>query len=201
MKVIGLTGGIGAGKSVVSRILRCKGYSVYDCDLEAKRLMDRSGELKRDIVLRFGEECVDGGGCLVRSAIARHVFSDPAKRLWLNSVVHEMVRQDICRKLDRQVAPGDADIRKRRFFIESAILNTGGITPMCDEVWLVEASEETRIKRVCSRDAATPEQVRARIEVQKSEVGIFGDLPCRVICNDDESPILEEVERMLSALK
>ena len=70
MRLIGITGGIGSGKSVVSRVLRTRGFMVYDCDYEARRIMDTNGELKQLILKRLGKECIATDGSLQRAIIA-----------------------------------------------------------------------------------------------------------------------------------
>lgn len=195
--VIGLTGGIGAGKSVVARILRCMGYSVYDCDIEARRIMENSIQLKSDIRNLWGSECIAADGTLDRKAISRHVFGDSGKRKWLNSRVHGLVREDIRRFLALHEAKVEADGIDRPVFIESAILNTGGITQMVDEVWLVTASERTRLSRVCARDSAAPEAVLARMEAQNQEFVDFGDRPVVIIINQDDACLLENIEKLI----
>lgn len=183
LRVIGITGGIGSGKSVVSRILRCQGFEVYDCDSEARAIMDHSEPLKRDIAAAFGNECIRPDGSINRPVVGRHVFSDESKRRWLNSKVHELVRNHIAlrlkvasRQTQNQDAPGI-------FFVESAILNTGGITPMCSEVWHVEAPVDVRSRRVVLRDGMSVADVKARIEAQLAEYDDFGDIPTVRIIN------------------
>lgn len=95
MKLIGLTGGIGTGKSTVARILRLRGYEVYDCDLEAKRLMDESPEVRRSLRDRWGEEIYSARGELDRRKVAEYVFADRREKAWLDSLVHGLVRDDV----------------------------------------------------------------------------------------------------------
>lgn len=192
MVVIGLTGGIGAGKSVVSRILRCKGYEVYDCDLEARIIMDGADDLRSDILSRFGAECIHEDGSLNRKEIARYVFSDDSHRLWLNRRVHGLVRDDVRRRI--------ACAKSEIIFIESAILNSSGLTDICDGVWLVTAPEEVRIQRVALRDSAEEEMIRARMKSQLNEFSDFGSRPAHTIANDGISPLLPQIETLLQGV-
>lgn len=205
LKVVGITGGIGAGKSVVSRVLRCNGYEVYDCDLEARKLMDSSVNLKEEIKTAFGLECVTPEGELVREKIAEHVFGNDEKRRWLNQRVHAMVRDHIADRIhERQIrlnafsTEEEIALQDELFFVESAILNTGGITPMCDWVWLVDASETERISRVTERDHMPEAKVKAKIESQASEFDNFESRPVFVIQNDEGKEVLEEIRSALS---
>lgn len=193
MRLIGITGGIGAGKSVVSRILRLQGHEVYDCDSEAKRLMDASGELKSAIACRFGSECVGADGSLDRKAIAGYVFGNDTHREWLNGLVHGLVREDIARRL----AGPDAGI----CFVESAIMHTSHLDEMCDEVWLVDAPEEMRLDRASRRDGADRQAVMARMRSQRDE---FANIRCgRVvrIDNDGTVSLLAQIERLTNSNK
>lgn len=192
MQVIGITGGIGAGKSVVSRILRCRGYAVYDCDFEARMIMDASDDLKSAVVGRFGAGCVDGEGMLDRKEIARYVFGDDGHRLWLNSLVHSMVRDDIVRRL--------ADAPGPLFFVESAILRTSGLSELCDAVWIVEASEDIRLSRACMRDNTDERSVKARIDAQREELAGFRGSAVDVVFNDGLTPLLPQIDNLLNKI-
>lgn len=189
MKLIGITGGIGAGKSVVSRVLRCRGYFVYDCDLEARRIMEDSAELKNALAARFGADCITDAGRIDRKRLAGYVFSDDANRLWLNSQVHSMVRDDLKKRLEHR---SDA-----LCFVEAAILKSSGLYRMCDRIWLVEASKETRLRRACTRDSACAADIEARMRSQQSEFDDFGSVPADVVDNNDDSQLLLQLDRLI----
>lgn len=194
--VIGITGGIGAGKSVVSRILRCKGHTVYDCDSEAKALMDASEILKREISRRLGVQCILEDGSLNRREIAACVFSDSSHREWLNGKVHSMVRIDIERRIAQEFAEsGEGSI----FFVESAIMKTGGLDALCDAIWVVDAPEDLRLQRACSRDGADAEHVMNRINTQRDELTGFS-CPIEQIENDGADSILLQINKLLKTL-
>lgn len=190
---IGITGGIGAGKSVVSRILRCLGHEVYDCDYEARLLMDASYPLKCRIVGRLGSSCLDSSGELDRAEIARMVFADREALGWLNLQVHALVREDI---MNRRDAFGG-----NLFFVESAILHTSGLDKICDEIWLMEAPESMRIERASARNGVPPEKVMERMEAQKGEFSALADsVPesrIRHILNDGSTPLLPLIASLL----
>ena len=187
MITIGITGGIGSGKSVVSRMLRLRGYDVYDCDLEAKRIMDESEEVLKALNGRFGDEVCAAGGPINRPQLARHVFSSDQHRLWLNSLVHRLVKDDVrgwrgrLRQAGREVC-----------YVESAILASSGLAAMCDEVWLVTAPEEERIARVMARDGADEKHIRERIRSQQQEERLLREsgIPLRPIPNGNADTLL-----------
>lgn len=189
--MIGITGGIGSGKSVVSGILRTLGYEVYDCDYEARRIMDSSVQLKEDIKHHLGECCVTDGGDLNRSKIAEIFFADICKRQWLNSRVHSLVKEDIIRRLENIVD-------NKPFFVESAILKTSGLDKFCNEIWVVTAPQAICLERACSRDGLHPDKVRQRMNAQKDEFENFpDDKIIRTIDNSGSKGILSQIRRLL----
>lgn len=191
MRLIGITGGIGAGKSVVSRILRLKGYHVYDCDLEARRLMEASDMIKESLCRDFGGACVRDDGSLDRGYIAAKVFSDAEALQRLNGLVHGCVREDVARWADSFPLA----------FVESAILHTSRLDTMCSGVWLVDAPESLRLERALARGGIDEDNLRRRMESQKEE---FGSLPAEkvsVISNDGDTPLLPRLEELLAKLR
>lgn len=189
-RVVGVTGGIGSGKSVLSRLLRCRGYVVYDCDSEAKRIMDSSDALKDEIRETLGEVCVDASGALCRREIALVIFADESARLWLNSRVHALVRGDLERRL--RDAAGE-----RIFFVESAILHSSGLDAYCDRIWLVDAPLPLRVERVMGRDGAGKEEVMARIAAQAQEYDALPQDKVRIVANDGFSSLTQRVDELL----
>lgn len=159
MKRIGITGGIGTGKSYVCRQMAEKGIPVYDCDREAKRLEEEDPQLRRAITELVGPDAYDAGGHLNRSAVAAWIFSDEEHLKALNALVHPAVKRDFEDWCKRQAA--------ETVVMESAILREAGMRDTVDEVWEVRAPLETRIRRVMERDRCTREQVEARIRRQK----------------------------------
>lgn len=190
--VIGITGGIGAGKSVVSRVLRCRGYEVYDCDAEAKALMDASDEIKMAIADRFGEECLGADGSLNRRRIAGVVFADAAHRGWLNALVHAKVHED----LERRIANSGSN----PFFVESAIMHTSHLDLKCDQVWIVEAPEAVRLARTVTRDGADELSVRRRMAAQTRELDEI-EAPTSTIDNDGRMALLPQIDKLLENSK
>lgn len=188
MKLIGLTGGIGTGKSTVARILRLRGCEVYDCDLEAKRLMDESPEVRCSLRDRWGEDIYSAEGELDRRKVAEYVFADRREKGWLDSLVHGLVRDDVKRWADTHT-----DYSHDTVFVESAILFTSGLADMCQEVWEVTAPLDTRVERVMKRSGLTREQALARIDAQREEQKICQSSHTRQIVNDGTTPLLDAI--------
>jgi dephospho-CoA kinase len=177
-KIIAITGGIGAGKSVVSSMLRAMNYPVYDCDENAKRIMDTDAAIKKRLSDAFGEEVIVDG-TINRPRLSAIVFKDKEKLKQLNHIVHSSVLNDF------QAQAADCD--SRLFFVESAIVYQSGIDKIVDEVWLVDAPREVRVERVKRRNGLTESQVVARIESQRAELNHHHDF---TIVNDNSTPIL-----------
>ena len=184
MQVVGITGGIGSGKSVVSRFLRAMGYAVYDSDAEAKRIMDGDEALKKQLSEIFGAD-IYAVGRLDRRALAGKVFSDASALARLNAAVHPAVRADFRRWAE---AHGDAPI----LFMESAILAESGFTDMVDAVWLVEAPEEIRVARIVRRDSCSAQEARQRIRAQWSDEA-KERYASVVLHNDGKKPLIPQI--------
>lgn len=188
---IAITGGIGAGKSVVSKILRAEGFSVYDSDTEAKRLMDGSD----DIIGRIKSEICEAAivdGRIDRARLSREVFGNAAKLKRLNAIVHGAVRADF-----RQWCQDHAE--ERVLFIETALLYESGLSNDVDVEWRVEAPEQIRIERVMRRNHMAAEDVRKRIASQNQTIAADLKLSMiQTINNDGLCPILPQVHRLLA---
>lgn len=180
-KTIGITGGIGSGKSIVARILRCNGFSVYDCDSEAKYLMKNDKNIKSSLKEKFGSKIYLSDGQLNKTLLSKYLFTDPEIRNFVNSIVHSAVRKDIKEKREKN---------EGIFFIESAILVSGGISNICNEVWIVEAPMESKIRRIANRDNISYEEILQRIKSQEEELELTKNTDSIRIINDNKHPIL-----------
>lgn len=185
---IGITGGIGSGKSIVSQILRIMQYPVYDTDREAKRLMN-TPEIKEKLMAAWGNEIFDDKGSLDRKKLADIVFSAPDQLSRLNNIVHPAVRNDYTRWAKNQST--------QIVFVESAILQQAGMDVALDYVWVVEADRETRIKRVMHRNNMNRRQVEERMANQP----IYkGDNRTRKISNNENEAVLPQIIKLLNNL-
>jgi dephospho-CoA kinase len=165
MKVIGITGGIGTGKSSVSTLLRERGWTVYASDDTAKEIMDSDPEVRKRIAEALGQDVLTPAGDLDRKVMAERVFGETPehrKRLEaLNAIVHPLVLE---RHMDvlTQHAEEDTPI----VAIESALLFEVGLEEGFDYVVVVDADPEECVRRVTSSRGLTPDQVRARMAEQ-----------------------------------
>lgn len=159
--IIGITGGIGGGKSTFSQYLRRLGYMVYDTDLEARILQNSNQELVSTIKREFGEDIYDAKG-LNRSKLAGIVFPNPEKLKVLNNIVHPAVKKDFLNWVKKYN-------NEKFLFMECAILYEGGFDALVDRSVVVSAPESVRIERVMKRDNVSEEAVRVRISNQMDE--------------------------------
>ncbi|MGM1056987.1 MAG: dephospho-CoA kinase [Bacteroidota bacterium] len=195
MKVAGLTGGMGSGKTTVAGFFRELGVPVYISDEAGKRLMDTSAEVKSQILQIFGEEAYSEGK-LNRKYIASKVFNAKEHLEKLNSIVHPAVARDFEEWKNTQTAA--------YVIYEAAILLETGGESRCDWVILVTARMENRIQRLQKRDQSTVEEIEARLKHQ------WGDEKKRNLAdfeikNDDLSSTKDQVrnihEIILKAIK
>lgn len=160
MRKIGITGGIGSGKSLVARVLSTMNFPIYHSDNQAKILMNKHPEIQQGLIGLFGEE-VYKSGTINKTFLASQIFQNPEARLKVNQLVHPIVRADFnewC--LNQQSA---------FVFQESALLFETGAHALFDAVILVTAPENIRIQRVASRDNLPVEEVEKRIQSQLSD--------------------------------
>lgn len=189
--IIAITGGIGAGKSVVAEIVRKMGWECFDCDAEAKDIMDSNIEI-HDSLNRLIHPLAVVNSTIDRQKISQVVFSDKNKLKILNGLVHSAVKKLIADRI--------ANCNKNLFFIETAILFESGIDAMVDSIWMVTANEETRISRVIRRSGLTKEDIKRRIDAQTGEChNRTHNLPVITILNDDNTAILPQIQSAIAA--
>lgn len=174
--LVGITGGIGSGKSTIVQALAARGYAVYDCDREAKRIIVENAEVRKAIIALLGTEAFVPSpqhpftGSYNTSYVSQRVFAEPELLQQLNAIVHPAVKEEI------RVKSSEVRVQNSKFsvlFVESAILFEAGIDSLCDRVVVVDAPEEVRLQRTIARDYhgdATEEhinKVRARMRAQQ----------------------------------
>lgn len=156
--VLGITGGIGSGKSVVARCLHIMGIPVYNSDNEARRLNNTHPTIRQALIQLVGHDVYLPDGPLNKTALANYLFASPANAEQVNAIIHPIVKEDFLQWKQRQHTPWVA--------IESAILYESGFNSLADKVLTVYAPESIRVERACQRDHATPEAIKARIARQ-----------------------------------
>lgn len=191
--ILGITGGIGCGKSFVSSILKeCYSIPVYDCDSEAKRLMSSDEGIRGKLIGLVGEE-VYSGEVLNRKLLADFLFSNADNAQCVNAIVHPAVWSDFLRWAKDQRCPLVA--------LESAILFECGFNARMDYVLFVDAPEDVRLHRAMQRDSASEEQIRARMNMQHpEEYRLLSDFIVDNSRSDDKS-LHEVLNRILNEIK
>ncbi len=161
MKVVGITGGIGSGKSTLCKILAKMNFPVFYTDLEGHRQLNSNREVHDALEGRYGQKIFDENGLPNRPAIAEIVFKDKTELNWLNSVIHPRVKNAFSEWCKLQ----SADL----VFKESAILFEGTFNSDCDYSIQVSCSEEVRLQRVLQRDNANESDIRNRLKNQLTD--------------------------------
>lgn len=188
--LIAISGGIGSGKSVVSRMVTVLGFDVYDCDSRAKALMDTDLYIKERIRKEIHPECILTDNCINRKRLANIVFNDSAALDRLNQIVHSAVRDDI----KKWEGASDNGIK----FVETAILYQSGLDKMVDMVWEIDAPLDLRIERVMKRNSITREEVLSRIASQDAFTPSVLHHKVKQIINDGILPLLPQIEKELA---
>lgn len=184
MKIIGLTGGIGSGKSTIARIFENAGIPVFYADLSGRNVLETDPKVREDVSALFGSEVYFENGKANRALIASVVFSDSEKLSKLNQIIHPAVARDFKVWIEKQNAP--------YIIREAAILFESGTNKDCDKVICVVAEDEVRINRVMSRDKVSNEEVLYRMakqmpQTEKAEKSDF------VIQNNGDEALIPQV--------
>ncbi len=188
--IIGITGGIGSGKSLVASILRVYGFPVYDSDTRAKSLYDEDATLRADMLRLFGEQ-IYADGRLDRKRLAATVFADAGKLAQLDALAHPAVFRDFARWREAQ--------SEQVLFVESAILLQTDFRTLVDRVVVVDAPADVRVARAVQRDGATESAIERRMSAQLSsdEMRAQADF---VIENDGQQSLLAQVDALVRAI-
>lgn len=165
MKKIGLTGGIGTGKSTVSSYLEEKGIPVIDADIVSRQVTEKGSPALSDIAEEFGPEVITEEGELDRKLLGEIVFSDPDKRKALNGIVHKSIMDSIDRQLDSLENSGEHPLA----VVDAALLIETGLDKKMDEVWVVVTEKDIRIQRIMKRDDVTADLAEKKIDSQLSD--------------------------------
>ncbi|MCD8042659.1 MAG: dephospho-CoA kinase [Tannerellaceae bacterium] len=187
---VGLTGGIGSGKSVVARLFQIMGFPVYVADTESKRLTESSPVIRQELTDLFGEEVYQNNK-LNRALLAGCIFSDKSLLAKVNSIIHPVVLADFVEWAVRQ--------QTEIVVIESAILFESGFDKKVDSTLMVYAPETLRLQRVQERDGFPVEEIRKRMNNQLPD-----EEKCKlsgyIIRNTNHEPLIPQVEAFVNYL-
>lgn len=191
MLTLGITGGIGSGKTYVAGLMERRGVPVYYTDTAARRLMNTDEGIREALTALIGADAYLPGGGLDKAVVAAYLFADSRHAGQVNGIVHPAVRRDFRLWAARQTAPIVA--------MECAILFESGFDTLVDAVVAVCAPVEVRIRRAMQRDSATEVQVRARMAAQWTD----DERRARanyIIYNDGRADVEHETDLLLERL-
>lgn len=191
MYTIGITGGIGAGKSVVSKILASLNYPIFNSDVAAKQILIEDKAAIDEIKREFGEQAYTSEGALNREFLSKLIFTDDSARIRINQIVHPKVRKSFelfCENQNSSVV-----------FNEAAILFETGSYKNFNQTILVTAPVEIRIDRVMKRDRVKRSAVEARMAAQWSDEK-KAKLADFVVVNDNSQPLIRQIENVLKKI-
>ncbi|HPD26883.1 MAG TPA: dephospho-CoA kinase [Paludibacteraceae bacterium] len=190
MLKIGITGGIGSGKSVVANILQQMGFPVYDSDSRAKALTQTNADIRQQLTAMFGDNLFKYN-ILDKKALSQLIFSSDKNLKAVNAIIHPVVVGDFATWTTRQNAAA--------VFLESAILMESGLYQKMDKIILVTAPEKLRIDRVMKRSQLSEKEIQQRMQMQKTEETL-ADKADFVILNDEKHLLIPQVHSILQKL-
>ncbi len=196
MKVIGLTGGTGSGKSVVSRLLEQAGAVIVDADKISREIVEIGKPAYQEIVAYFGSDVLQEDGAIFRKKLGEIVFQDSEKLAFLNQCTHTYIRQE----MEKQIVEAKQKKQATCIVLDAPLLFEAGLESICDNIWVVYAAKEVRILRIMQRDGISKEMAVARMANQKSweEYQALSDL---VIDNSQDTAHLQkQVEQALQTI-
>ncbi|WP_341504169.1 dephospho-CoA kinase [Gallaecimonas sp. GXIMD4217] len=158
MFVVGLTGGIGSGKSTVANAFHELGIELVDADVVARQVVEPGTSALAAIAAHFGNAVLQADGSLDRKALREIVFADDKQRLWLNDLLHPLIRQEMQRQL--QAAPSPYVL----FVVP--LLFENGLDGLCDRTLVIDVPQEVQLQRVLARDDTNPETVKGILHSQ-----------------------------------
>lgn len=192
MRIIGVTGPIGSGKSMVSKILRDLGAVIIDADVIARTVTSKGSEALGELVSYFGEDILDQNGELNRKKLAAMAFNDPVKLHALNSITHKHIIRKIRSGIENIKTSGKSEV----VVVDAAIPVEHGFLDIVDEVWIVFAEREKRIRRIMERSGYTYEEAMERINSQIRD-DEYLSIDGKVLENDGT---IEELEKAVVKL-
>lgn len=188
MITIGITGGIGSGKSVVSEIFRLHGIPLYNADREAKKLNDSSSYIREQLTRQFGED-IYRDGLLDRKKLAAIIFQDSHQLSFVNSIIHPELAKHFAGWCQQRA-------NYPMVVLDAALLIEAGFHQFVDKVIMVQAPKALRIARVMQRDGMGVDEVEARMKSQlpEEEKMKYADF---VICNDNKHSLIHQVSEVV----
>lgn len=190
--LVGLTGGIGSGKSAAANAFRELGTQVIDADRVAREVVEPGSRALINIAERYGKNILLENDSLDRTALRKIIFETPDERKWLESLTHPLIRQSMTAQLAAPMKEGESNYR----ILESPLLLETSQHEMVQRVCLVDASLENQIKRVIDRDNSDEAQVRAIIASQMSREEKLARVNDVIDNNGDLESLMLQVKKL-----
>ncbi|QHI73677.1 dephospho-CoA kinase [Aminipila terrae] len=194
MKIIGLTGGIGSGKSTVSDYLSQKGYPIIDADKIARQIVAPDSETLFKLVECFGNSILNQDGTLNRKGLALTAFSNKEQKQKLDSIMLSEIVRIISDNIEKYEKQGE-----KLIFIDAPLLFETGLDKKSNEIWVVDAEDEVRIQRVIKRDGSSREEILLRIENQMSRQEQHDKADYILNNSTTQEALYEQVDKLLKS--
>ncbi|MDO4627412.1 MAG: dephospho-CoA kinase [Pasteurellaceae bacterium] len=175
--IVGLTGGIGSGKSTIADLFAQLGVSIVDADIVAREVVAKGSPLLKQIENHFGQQILLDNGELNRPKLREQIFNDPKQKQWLNALMHPAIREQMQKQLNQQITP-------YTLFVVPLLIENH-LTPLCDRVLVIDVAPATQLHRASQRDNNKQELIKKIIQSQisRSERLSYAD---DIIQNDAE---------------
>lgn len=193
MFVVGITGGIGSGKSAVTAKLEQLGIDIIDTDIVAREVVEPGTKALKDIQSYFGDRVLSSDGALDRAALREIVFSEPEKRKWLEALLHPIIRNETIKQLNNTSSPYAV--------LASPLLLETDQHELTQHIVLIDVSVETQIERTIARDNNNRKQVEAIIAAQMSRTEKQRKSDIIVTNDEDLSALYNKVSVLHETLK
>ena len=180
--IIGLTGGIGSGKTTVANLFAAQGVDIIDADIVARNVVTIGSDGLNQIVTKFGNTILLEDGNLNRAALREKIFIDSTAKNWLESLLHPKIHQALVTDLTKATSP--------YCLLVAPLLLENNLQKLCKRILVVDVSKETQIARTCNRDKITHSQVKAILSAQFSRQKRlqFAD---DIVSNESEEALLD----------
>ena len=190
MLKIGLTGGIGSGKSTASSFLAKLGSYVFDTDTEAKIILDNNEDVQNNIIEEFGSDVLGHNGLIDNTKLAKVAFQDDDHQIILNSIIHPFV----FRKLDKQFDKILSQNKHASFIVDGALIFESGLDQHLDSVLLIASSLKYRIARALNRGTLSKEEILRRSELQWTDEDKAASADYTIYNNGTEQELEEKIK-------
>ena len=195
MFMVGVTGGIGSGKTTLTRLFEQRGILVVDADVIARHTLERGSQALQAVRERYGEVALQADGSLNRAWLRAHIFANPTEKQWLNQLTHPLIRAEIIKQLHAATSA--------YVILSAPLLIENGLHQLCQRVLVVDVDEATQLQRTAERDQVNPQQVQAIMQAQASRQQRLAHAT-EVLDNSGSSadlpPQVEKLHQLYSAL-